>query len=35
MLTTVGITQAISMPLPRSSARTASLTPTTACLVPE
>ena len=30
-----GITQATSMPLPRSSQRTASLRPTTACLVPE
>ena len=35
VLTTVGITQATSTPLPRSSARTASLRPTTACLVAE
>src|SRR3982751_6535861 len=33
VLTTVGITQRTSTPLPRSSARTASLRPTTACLV--
>ena len=33
VLTTVGITQWTSTPLPRSSARTASLIPTTACLV--
>ncbi len=35
VLTIVGITQSTSMPLPRSSVRTASLIPTTACLVPE
>ena len=35
VLTTVGITQATSIPLSRSSARTASLSPTTACLVAE
>jgi len=35
VLTTVGITHRTSTPVSRSSARTASLRPTTACLVPE
>ena len=35
VLTTAGITHEISIPLPRSSARTASETPTTKCLVPQ
>jgi hypothetical protein len=33
VLTTAGITTETSTPVPRSSARTASLRPTTACLV--